>query len=361
MGPYPHDAPPAMISAQNPMGTDGFAFVSFADPHPVRLHALFAMMGFVAVARHRRRPITAYRQGDITFLVDDGRDGHAARFAAAHGPSVPAIGFRVADAAHAHRRALALGAEDAPEGSDLGWPAIRGIGGALLYLVDRDAPWRDWDGLPAARPPGVGLFYIDHLTHNVGRGRMDHWSAFYARLFNFRQIRYFSIEGRMTGLVSRALASPDGRIRIPINESADERSQIAEYLRDYRGEGVQHVALGCRDIHASVEALRAAGLGFMPAPPATYYETVDARLPGHGEELSRLARNGILIDGETAAGEPRARLLLQVFSRTVIGPVFFEFIERKGDEGFGEGNFRALFESIEADQIRRGVLTPAAE
>ncbi len=361
MGPFPHDAPPAAITADNPMGTDGFAFVAFADPEPARLHALFTTMGFSAVARHRRKRITAWRQGAVTFLVCEQPDGHAASFAAAHGPSVPAMGFRVVDAAHAHRRALALGAEPAPDDRDLPWPAIIGIGGSLLYFVDRDEDPAEWQGDPAARPDGLGLHYIDHLTHNVRRGRMDHWSDFYARLFNFRQIRYFDIEGRLTGLTSRALTSPDGRIRIPINESADDRSQIEEYLRDYRGEGIQHIALGCRDVYASVEALRAAGLGFMPTPPATYYERVDTRLPGHGEDIARLARTGILIDGEGVEGERGARLLLQVFSRTVIGPVFFEFIERKGDDGFGEGNFRALFESIEEDQIRRGVLKGSAE
>ncbi|MGH7154172.1 MAG: 4-hydroxyphenylpyruvate dioxygenase [Acetobacteraceae bacterium] len=366
MGPFPHHAPPATISKDNPMGTDGFAFVEFASPEPDRLHALFRLMGFAPVARHRFRAITVYRQGNIDFLVNEDPSSHAARFAAAHGPSAPSMGFRVVDAHHAYTRALALGAEDAdpadgPDAVDA--PAITGIGGSRLVFIDRgSSPFdqgTDWLRIGDSHPRGVGLFYIDHLTHNVGRGRMDVWAGFYERLFNFREIRSFDIKGEYTGLYSRALTSPDGRIRIPINESADGRSQIEEYLTAYRGEGIQHVACGCRDIHASVEHLRKRGLPFMPVPPATYYEAIDARVPGHGEDLVRLARNGLLIDGTGATDGCAARKLLQVFSATVIGPIFFEFIQRKGDDGFGEGNFRALFRSIEEDQVRRGVLRAA--
>ena len=371
MGPFPHDAPRATICEDNPMGTDGFGFVEFAHPDPEKLDALFRQMGFTAVARHRTRRTTLYRQGDINYLVSAGPGTQAARFAQAHGPSVPSMAFRVVDAAHAMRRAIALGAEpvDPADGAlTLDIPAIRGIGGSVLYFIDRYGetgsafePAFDWLGERDPAPAGQGLFYIDHLTHNVQRGRMDVWYEFYRRIFNFRQIRYFDIEGKMTGLFSRALTSPDGRIRIPLNESADDRSQIEEYLHEYKGEGIQHIACGCSDIHATIERLRAGGLAFMPPPPDTYYENVDARLPGHGEDLPRLRRNGILIDGEGVVEHRKARLLLQIFSANVIGPVFFEFIERKGDDGFGEGNFRALFESIEQDQIRRGVLPSAAE
>jgi len=368
MGPFPHSAPPALISSDNPAGTDGFAFVEFAHPEPEKLHALFKLMGFSAVARHRSNGSTLYRQGDIDYLVSADPAGQAARFAAQHGPSVPSMGFRVVDARHAYEWAAANGAEpyDPADGDKtLEVPAVRGIGGSLLYFVDTygekgsayDAEFT-WLGARDPHPEGRGLFYIDHLTHNVHRGRMDVWTDFYKRIFNFRQIRYFDIEGRMTGLFSRALTSPDGRIRIPINESADAKSQIEEYLHQYKGEGIQHIATGCRDIFQSVESLRADGLGFMPAPPQTYYERVDSRLPGHGQDLARLKRSGILIDGEGVVEDREARLLLQIFSANLVGPVFFEFIERKGDEGFGEGNFRALFESIEEDQIRRGVLKP---
>jgi len=368
MGPFPHDAPRPTINDHNPMGTDGFAFVEYAHPEPEKLHALFRQMGFTPVARHRRQKVTLYRQGDINYLLNEEPGSHAARFTEAHGPSVPSMGFRVVDAAHAYRRALALGAEPAEGGLTLDIPAIKGIGGSLLYFVDQygdhgsvyDAEF-EWLGEREPRPEGAGLFYIDHLTHNVYRGRMDHWYGFYNKIFNFRQIRYFDIKGEYTGLFSRALTSPDGRIRIPLNESADEESQIEEYLREYKGEGIQHIACGCEDIYGTIEGLRAAGLAFMPAPPDTYYEKVDTRLPGHGEDLARLKRNGILVDGEGVVEDRKARLLLQIFSATVIGPVFFEFIERKGDDGFGEGNFRALFESIEEDQLRRGVIGAGAQ
>lgn len=372
MGPFPHDAPPARITPDNPMGTDGFAFVEFAHPRPEALHALFRLLGFAPVARHRTRAITVYRQGDVDYLVNEDPDSQAVAFAAEHGPCAPSMGLRVVDAAHAYRRGLELDAQPADPAAGsltLDVPALQGIGGSLLYLVDRYGAKGSvydedfvWLAQREAHPAGTGLFYIDHLTHNVGRGRMDVWAGFYQRLFNFREIRYFEIKGEYTGLYSRALTSPDGRIRIPINESADANSQIEEFLRAYKGEGIQHIACGCRDIHASVEALRAAGLAFMPAAPDTYYQRVAERLPGHGEDLARLRRNGILIDGAGAdgvSGAP-ARVLLQIFSTTMIGPIFFEFIQRKGDDGFGEGNFRALFVSIEEDQVRRGVLQRAA-
>ena len=352
----------------NPMGTDGFEFVEFAHPEPEMLAALFETMGFSAVARHRAKDVTLFRQGDVNYVLNAEPDSFAAGFARSHGPSVCAMGFRVADSGLALRRAEGLGARLVPTQTgpmELNIPAIEGVGGALIYLVDRygargsiwDVDFR-WTGATDPRPRGVGLTCIDHLTHNVRRGRMDDLADWYARLFNFRQIRYFDIEGRFTGLHSRAMTSPCGKIRIPINESADETSQIEEFLEAYRGEGVQHIACACEDIFATVESLRDKGLEFMPAPPDAYYEAVNSRLPGHGEPLERLRALGLLIDGVVEA-DGRPQLLLQIFSKTVVGPIFFEFIQRKGDEGFGEGNFRALFKSIEEDQLRRGVLKPA--
>ena len=349
----------------NPMGTGGFEFVEYTGPDPAALAGLFKRMGFVAAARHRSKNVTLYKQGDVNFILNAEPESFAQAFARLHGPSVCAIAFRVADAAKAYERAISLGAK--PVHGKVGpmevnIPAIEGIGGSLIYLVDRYGSQTIYDvdflpAQPAAAPGaapagGAGLELIDHLTHNVARGHMDLWSGFYERLFNFREIRYFDIEGRLTGLRSKAMTSPDGRIRIPINESADDKSQIAEYLEAYHGEGIQHIALATADIYASVEALRRRAISFMSVPDA-YYEAVDARVPGHGEDLSRLRRDRILIDGAPAAGQG---LLLQIFTETVIGPIFFEIIERKGNEGFGEGNFRALFESIERDQIRRGVL-----
>ncbi|TMJ22951.1 MAG: 4-hydroxyphenylpyruvate dioxygenase [Alphaproteobacteria bacterium] len=365
MGPFPHDAPAATISADNPMGTDGFEFVEYAHPQPEQLHALFKRMGYVPVALHRTKKITVYRQGDINYLVNEEPGTHGFNFVAAHGPCAPSMAFRVVDAVKAYQRAVALGAEPANIASEqktLGAPAIKGIGGSLLYFVDRygakgsayDAEF-EWLGERNPHPAGAGLFYLDHLTHNVHRGRMDVWTGFYAKLFNFRQIRFFDIEGRASGLFSRALTSPDGKIRIPINEDAGDSGQIEEYLNVYRGEGIQHIACGANDIYDTVETLREDGVRFLDTPE-TYYERVDARVPNHGEDLERLKRDRILIDGEGVDKDHHEDKLLQIFTETVIGPIFFEIIQRKGNDGFGEGNFRALIESIEADQIRRGVV-----
>ncbi len=371
MGPYPHDTPPPEINDENPMGTDGFEFVEYAHPNPQELHALFASMGFERVARHRTKAVWLYRQCGINYLVNEEPGSHGHNFVAEHGPCAPSMAFRVVDAKRALDLALAMGAQPADPASGakiLDVPALKGIGGSLLYLVDtyghKGSPYEaefEWLGDRDPKPAGVGLFYLDHLTHNVQRGRMDVWAGFYERLFNFRQIRYFDIEGKLTGLFSKALTSPDGKIRIPINESADEKSQIEEYLHAYNGEGIQHIACGCRDIYETIETLRKNGVSFMPAPPPTYFKRVDRRVPGHGEPLDRLERNGILIDGEGVVEGGYTKILLQLFSSNAIGPIFFEFIQRKGDDGFGEGNFKALFESIEDDQIRRGVLSTSGQ
>jgi 4-hydroxyphenylpyruvate dioxygenase len=365
MGPFPHHAPPAIISAQNPIGTDGFEFVEFAHSQPERLGSLFEQMGFARVAKHKSKAIGVYRQGDINYVLNAEPESFAARFLYTHGPCAASMAWRVVDAKRAFEHAVKLGAEPYV-GSDktLNAPAIKGIGGALLYFVDRygakGSPYADdfaWVGEVDPRPKGVGFYYLDHLTHNVKRGNMDKWFGFYTKLFNFRQIRFFDIEGKLTGLFSRALTSPCGRIRIPINESADDKSQIEEYLRQYRGEGIQHIALGTDGIYDAIDALAFNGLRFMPGPPDSYYERSCQRVRGHTEPIDRMKQHGILIDGEGVVNGGATKILLQVFSNTVIGPIFFEFIQRKGDDGFGEGNFKALFESIEEDQIRRGVLT----
>jgi 4-hydroxyphenylpyruvate dioxygenase len=371
MGPFPHDAPPPAISDENPMGTDGFEFVEFCHPDPAELDRLFKTMGFSAVARHRSKNVTLYRQGGINLVLNAEPGSFAASFAAEHGPSAPAMAFRVVDAKHAYERALSLGAKPAQTTTgpnELAIPAIEGIGGLQIYLVDRYGAKGSiyevdfhWLGEKDAKPKGAGLWYIDHLTHNVHRGRLDEWAGFYERLFNFRQIRYFDIEGKLTGLHSRAMTSPDGKIRIPINEDAGEHGQIEEYLHQYGGEGIQHVALGAVDLYDSIETLMASGVDFMPAPNSIYYSRIDRRLPKHGEDVARLEKNGILIDGEGVVEGGFTKVLLQRFGKTAIGPIFFEFIQRKGDDGFGEGNFKALFESIEEDQIRRGVLKASAE
>ena len=360
MGPFPHDAPRATISAENPAGTDGFAFVEFAHPQPETLRSLFAQMGYALTARHKTKAVELWQQGDITYILTDEAGSHARQFVDEHGPCAPAMGWRVVDAAHTLRHVLALGAtEYTGPGKTLNLPAIVGIGGSLIYFSDpNSAPFADFIWLSAANPPGVGFHYLDHLTHNVHKGNMDKWFDFYQRLFGFRQIRFFDIAGKYTGLTSRALTSPCNRIRIPINEDRGETGQIVEYLKRYKGEGIQHIAVGCADIYAATDAIADRGLRFMPKPPASYYAQSTARVIGHTEPLDRMARYGILIDGEGVVDGGETRILLQIFSKTVIGPIFFEFIQRKGDDGFGEGNFQALFESIEADQIARGVLGP---
>jgi 4-hydroxyphenylpyruvate dioxygenase len=349
------------LGLDNPMGTDGFEFVEYAAPEPQLLRDLFARLGFPAVARHRSRDITLHRQGDINFLINADAEGPAADFARDHGPSAASMAFRVKDAAAAHARALSLGATDATD-QGLGFPAIEGIGGSRLYLVDRygergDAYTDSFEFLPgheeAMQAAASHLTYLDHLTHNVHRGRMSFWADFYEKLFNFREIRYFDIEGKVTGLFSKAMTSPCGKIRIPLNESQDDKSQIEEFLRKYNGEGIQHIALGTTDIYSSVDILKARGIPFQDTPD-TYYDLLDARVQGHGEPLDELKKRRILLDGAPTEGQG---LLLQIFTQEVIGPIFYELIQRKGNEGFGEGNFKALFESIELDQIRRGVIS----
>lgn len=346
----------------NPTGTDGFEFVEYTAPDVGQLHAWFTQMGFRAVARHRSKAVTLYRQGEINFVVNAEPGGHGARFAESHGPSACAMAFRVKDAPAAYRKLIENGAKPFPNQvgpMELNIPAIEGIGGSAIYLVDRygERSIYDVDFLPTdpalgLEHEGAGLTYLDHVTHNVFRGNMQQWAGFYERLFNFREIRYFDIEGKLTGLKSRAMTSPDGKIRIPINESSDDKSQIEEYLHIYKGEGIQHIALGASDIYRTVEVLRARGVPFQDTPE-TYYERLDNRIKGHGEDVECLKRNRILMDGAPTDGQG---LLLQIFTQNAIGPIFFEIIQRKGNEGFGEGNFQALFESIELDQIRRGVL-----
>jgi len=354
---------------ENPMGLMGFEFVEFASPTPGVLEPVFEALGFTKVAMHRSKDVALYRQGDINFIINNEPKSAAAYFAAEHGPSACGMAFRVKDAHKAYARALELGAIplEIPTGPmELRLPAIKGIGGAPLYLIDRfedgksiyDIDFEFIDGVER-RPKGHGMRIIDHLTHNVYRGRMSYWAGFYEKLFNFREIRYFDIQGEYTGLTSKAMTAPDGMIRIPLNEESQAGGgQIEEFLLKFNGEGIQHIALLTDDIFASVDGLRAAGVPLMAAPPETYYEMLEGRIPGHGQDVGALKARGLLVDGKSENGQQR--LLLQIFSETQLGPVFFEFIQRKGDDGFGEGNFKALFESIERDQLKRGALKTAA-
>lgn len=351
----------------NPMGLCGFEFVEFSSPTPDVLEPLFEKMGFTLVAEHRSKDVLLYRQGGINFIVNREPKSHAAYFAAEHGPAACGMAFRVRNAQEAYKRALELGAQpiEIPTSvMELRLPAIKGIGGAPLYLIDRfedgksiyDIDFEFIEGVDR-HPQGFGLKTVDHLTHNVYRGRMDFWAGFYEKLFNFQEIRYFDIKGEYTGLTSRAMTAPDGLIRIPLNEEAKQGGgQIEEFLMQFGGEGIQHIALLSDNLLETIDRLREAGIPLMSAPKDTYYEMLEERLPGHGEPVEELRKRGILLDGTTEDGKPR--LLLQIFSETQLGPVFFEFIQRKGDyqDGFGEGNFKALFESLERDQLRRGAL-----
>jgi 4-hydroxyphenylpyruvate dioxygenase len=351
---------------ENPLGTDGFEFVEFTSPDPDALATYFRQLGFTAVSQHRSKNVIRFKQGDINFILNMEPVGQAAEFREQRGPSANAMAFRVKDAAHAFREAMARGAEavDSPIGPmELDIPAIKGIGGAFIYLVDRYGAQSiydvDFKPIPGAAEEeainSTGLTYLDHLTHNVFRGKMDVWADYYERIFNFREIRYFDIEGKVSGLFSKAMTSPCGKIRIPLNESkgeAGKTDQIEEFLQRYKGEGIQHIAMGSSDLLTTVDQLRARGVELQDTID-TYFDLIDTRLPGHGHDVEALRQRRILIDGAPSEGQG---LLLQIFGKDAVGPIFFEFIQRKGNEGFGEGNFKALFESIELDQIRRGVL-----
>ncbi|MEK9586632.1 MAG: 4-hydroxyphenylpyruvate dioxygenase [Halieaceae bacterium] len=351
---------------ENPMGLDGFEFVEYAATERGVLEPIFKSMGFSHVAKHRSKNVDLWRQGDINFIINYEPESWAYYYAQEHGPSACGMAFRVRDAKHAYARALEQGAQpiEVPAGPmELKLPAIKGIGGAILYMVDRYEEGRsiydiDFEFLEGVdrRPKGCGFTVIDHLTHNVYRGRMDYWAKYYEDLFNFREIRFFDIKGEYTGLRSRAMTAPDGKIRIPLNEEGQGggEGQIEEFLMKYNGEGIQHIAFSCDDLIGCWDRLKERGVPFMTAPPETYYEMLEERLPGHGEPIEELQSRGILLDGATEDGDKR--LLLQIFSESMIGPIFFEFIQRKNDEGFGEGNFQALFESIEREQLRRGAI-----
>ncbi|MCS5712412.1 4-hydroxyphenylpyruvate dioxygenase [Candidatus Berkiella aquae] len=352
-----------VTARDNPMGLDGFEFVEFASQEPEKLAALFERLHFTPIAKHRSKNVLLYRQGQVNFILNQESQSYAMAFAKEHGPCACAMAFRVKDAKKAFERAVALGAKpflDSKNGKDeLAIPAIYGIGGSLLYFVDRYASDTiyDHDFIPLPQqnqhPQGEGLMVIDHLTHNVYQGEMDKWANFYQDIFNFYEIRYFDIEGKKTGLTSRALSSPCGKIKIPLNQSKDNKSQIEEYLREYKGEGIQHIAMTTKDIYSTIEGLKHRKVNFLDVPD-TYYEMIKERVQGHHEDIARMQKNKILIDGEVNDGAEQ--LLLQIFTENVIGPIFFEIIQRKGNDGFGEGNFTALFEAIERDQMRRGVL-----
>ena len=342
------------ISAENPLGLNGFEFVEFTSPDPAAMARQFEQLGFVPTHRHPTKNITRYKQGRINLMLNRDDAGRVAAFRGDHGPSASAMAFRVSDPAAAMQWALAHGAKATDEDDTV----IQGIGGSYLYFIRDDMDlYADWAEFPGWREAeaanSVGLDLLDHLTHNVRRGQMQVWSEFYRTLFNFEEQKFFDIKGQATALFSQAMIAPDRAIRIPLNESQDDKSQIEEFIREYKGEGIQHLAMTTPDIYATVEKLRARGVRLQDTID-TYYELVDQRVPGHGEDIARLKANRILIDGSVEDDEG---ILLQIFTENMFGPIFFEIIQRKGNEGFGNGNFQALFESIELDQIRRGVVS----
>ncbi len=356
-------APRATAAAHdNPLGVDGFEFVEFTGPDPQAMIRQLETLGFVQTHRNPANGVVRLKQGDISFLVHAEPKGHAGEFARDHGPSANGMAFRVSDAKAAYEGAVARGAHSAEmhDGGALGPGAyvLRGIGGSLLYLIDaygeNGSLYDGWDEIEgweeAERKNNVGLHMLDHLTHNVRRGQMRTWSGFYGDVFAFEEQKYFDIKGKATGLFSQAMIAPDRAIRIPLNESQDENSQIEEFLRRYNGEGIQHIALATDDIFTTVETLKERGVPFQDTIE-TYFELIDKRLPNHGHDVARMRKNRILIDGSDEDG-----LLLQIFTQDMFGPIFFEIIQRKGNQAFGEGNFQALFDSIELDQIRRGVI-----
>lgn len=349
------------MQIRNPVGTDGFDFLEFTTSDPKKLCQQFESMGFQPIATHNSCPVTLYQQNDIRFIINLTPDSQASHYARHHGASVSAMGFKVRDAKLAHSYVSLKGAtnyQPLDQKSVYDMPAIYGVGNTLIYFVDYKNGTSNYahqfTELPKSShaSSNAGLTYLDHVTHNLYRGNMIKWAEFYIKLFNFYEVRYFDIEGKVTGLKSKAMTSPCGKIRIPLNESSDDKSQIEEFLHDFNGEGIQHIALGSDQIYKSVENLHQNGLNFLNTPD-TYFDLIEKRLPNHGEPLESLKKNRILIDGTTQDGK---KILLQIFTKNMLGPVFFEIIQRKGDEGFGEGNFRALFESIEQDQIQRGVI-----
>lgn len=359
MGPFPHDTKRAEITEDNPAGTDGFEFVEFAHPDPQCLRDCFAQMGYTHVANHKTKSVELWQQGDVSYLINAEPNSHATEFAAAHGPCASSMGWRVVDAQHAYDHAVKNGATPYKgEGKVMDAPAIMGIGGSLIYFFDQYFDQSvyniEFDWIADAHPSGAGFYYLDHLTHNVFKGNMDVWFKFYGDLFNFKEIRFFDIQGKYTGLFSRALTSPCGRIRIPINEDRGDTGQIVNYLKKYKGEGIQHIAVGSKDLYTSIETIHENGVAFMPGPPSTYYDLSLERILGHEEPIDKMKKHGILIDGEGVVNGGHTKILLQIFSKTMVGPIFFEFIQRKGDDGFGEGNFKALFESIEAEERANG-------
>lgn len=346
-------------SPQNPTGLNGVEFVEYSGPDKGFLKSLFERMGFKAIGTAHGKNIQLFRQGDISFILNCEPQTFAMDFAQRHGPSISSVGFRVENAEQAFEVSLKRGAR-AYEGSEhqkgvCPFPAIYGIGESVIYFIDEKNKKQLYSDIFHLKPQdliheGVGLQTVDHFTNNVPRGDLQKWCDFYESVFNFREARKFDIKGKQTGLFSKVMRSPCGTFSVPINEPTDGKSQIQEYLDEYKGSGIQHLALSCNDIINTLETMKSSQIQFLSPPPKTYYAKLKDRLPNVIEDVSRLEKNAILVDGDHEG------YLLQIFTKNVIGPIFYEIIQRRNHFGFGEGNFQALFDAIEQDQRERGYL-----
>ena len=339
----------------NPCELNGLSFIEFSSIDPNDMRQKFKNLGFTKIATHASKPFEIWQQNQIFFLLNQipntGADAHAN----IHQAGACAMGFQThLKREEAHAIAINRGAKNAPPHPVYQLPGIEGIGASVIYFTDASCHLFDdtWQIHDLSKPKGHGLVFIDHLTHNVHRGQLRKWSDFYAQIFNFKPIRNFDIQGQHTGLYSEALGSPCGKIKIPLNESKDEKSQIEEFLKDYHGEGIQHIALHTSDIYETVKSLKKNHIHFLDTPN-TYFDLIETRLPWQQEPIDVLRNNKILIDGGPTQSDG---ILLQIFTENIFGPVFFEIIQRKGHPGFGEGNFQALFDAIERDQLLRGSL-----
>lgn len=347
------------ISEQNPIGLNGVNFIEYSGPDAQYLNSLFSRLGFKEVSSIHAKNIKLYRQGNVNFILNCEPQTFATQFAQKHGPCICSTGFYVEDADHAFKTAIQRGAKafDGNEHQRGATPfqAIYGIGDSLIYFMDDKNIKKLYEELfkvPAYDNSvmGFGLLEVDHFTNNVPVGEMQKWCDFYSKVFNFRETRYFDIRGKQTGLISKVMRSPCGKFSVPINEPSDQKSQIQEYLDEYKGSGIQHLALLTNDIVTTLETMKDSNIEFLTPPPATYYKMLKDRLPNVNEDIARLEKNAILVDGDDQG------YLLQIFTKNVIGPIFYELIQRKNHSGFGEGNFQALFDSIERDQKERGYL-----
>jgi 4-hydroxyphenylpyruvate dioxygenase len=350
----------SQITAQNPIGLMGVDFIEYSGPEAQFFEKLFKRYAFKEVGTVHGKNIKLYRQGDINYIINCEPQTFATEFAKLHGPCICATGFRVENAEHAFSTAVARGAK-AYDGNDhqkgaTPFPAIFGIGDSLIYFMDQKNQDKLYNEIFAVLPEdkapvGAGFTAIDHFTNNVPQGEMDKWCEFYTKILNFREARFFDIRGAKTGLLSKVMRSPCGKFSVPINEPTESKSQIQEYLDEYKGSGIQHVALLTNDIVSSLESLKNSEIQFLTPPPHSYYEMLPDRVPSVSEDLPTLEKNAILVDGDEHG------YLLQIFTKNNIGPIFYEVIQRKGHDGFGDGNFQALFDAIERDQKERGYLS----